>query len=383
MKTYETIGNITRLVLDETDVAVSRRLALVDRTALVTGYEIRDGKATLTLSPITTLPLIEPEPVEPAFKVGQYVVWKYAGDEDILRIEGFSDGTPEIVDAEGNHEGCAANNCTPWLPSVGERVWVDGKTLACSPVRGFGVVATPFAGGDMRVRGDGTGVYDYGLNASSPWTERLCFPLSALHPASFAPKEEKAKKGSLEWARDEETRHVAASVLNDEGSPFWYRIHDMPRWSIGSSSNELLGENRNPIYPSLDVAKAACQAIEDGIVAEAAKQEIAPPADGPWQEKGCWDGKAKRLVKDGEMWTGDVAGSEAHVAGENYTPVHEHFILIPLTPEELQAREAEATKRAAVEWAEAQFLCLSPSLLSHLAAFHKHMQARDDSKKEK
>ena len=101
-------------------------------------------------------------------------------------------------------------------------------------------------------------------------------------PTHMAPDEcyepEKPEPGSLEWTMDvEKGRYTASSVLHDEGSPFAYGTHPVgQKWSIASSSPELLGGVENRVFPGLVDAQAACQAIEDEIIAKAAKAKPAP-----------------------------------------------------------------------------------------------------------
>ncbi len=75
----------------------------------------------------------------------------------------------------------------------------------------------------------------------------------------------------------------------------------------------------------------------ESILAKAAKKEIAPPADGKWQETHRWVGVRRPFLP--REW---IIGEGANSGEAVYTTYDSHlarYILRPLTPRELQARD--------------------------------------------
>ena len=207
----------------------------------------------------------QPEQPKPGFEVGRYWCTRSAG---VIRIASLLARYHVGVQWDDGSVGHLRIDqlTTPWLPAEGDRVRVDGRSATVGQVgKGWGIVER--FSGDAVVVVSAPGFMWGGEEKHGTFS----MSATAIHPASFPA--EKAKPGSLEWKLSGENGgYGAISVLNDEGTMFWYRIDPVgEKRTITASSPELLAGVKNRVWPSLSDAQAACQAIEDGIIAEAAK----------------------------------------------------------------------------------------------------------------
>ncbi len=116
-------------------------------------------------------------------------------------------------------------------------------------------------------------------------------------------------------------------------------------------------------------------ALQAVVEAEAKPKVIEPPEDGPWQETHRWDGKPKRVPKNGEP---RIHGcGRAIRASADYTWL-KYYMLIPLTEAELSERKDKALRERAAKAADdgADASPGTQDVADVMVAFHKQEQAR-------
>jgi len=141
------------------------------------------------------------------------------------------------------------------------------------------------------------------------------------------------------WCYDGEEPET---VWEEEPAPQPEKVEPIPEPESVPYGYEVV-DYRVPVLGDLFLGKVSGHAIPAGKV-NIAKchilHKITPPADGPWQEEGRWDGRTKQEIKNGDLCIGEVRWR-----GQAVTVFQPHarclrFILEPFTAAD-QATQAD------------------------------------------